>query len=75
MEVADVVAINKADGETQKAAARAASEYSGCLHLMPHRCVCVDGGGGWVGGYLFGAKGVGVYNDGGSVRRYYWGRC
>lgn len=39
MEVADVVAVNKADGETEKAAMRAASEYSGCLHLMPHRCV------------------------------------
>jgi LAO/AO transport system kinase len=37
MEVADVVAVNKADGDTEKAASRAASEYSGCLHLMPHR--------------------------------------
>ena len=43
MEVADVVAVNKADGDTAKAAARAASEYSGCLHLMPHRCAGVDG--------------------------------
>jgi putative protein kinase ArgK-like GTPase of G3E family len=42
MEVADVVAVNKADGETEKAAMRAASEYSGCLHLMPHRCVVFD---------------------------------
>jgi len=37
MEVADVVVVNKADGETDKAATRAASEYGGCLHLMPHR--------------------------------------
>lgn len=37
MEVADIVAVNKGDGETEKAADRAAAEYSGCLHLMPHR--------------------------------------
>jgi hypothetical protein len=38
MEVADVVAVNKADGNTARAAARAASEYGGCVRLMPHRC-------------------------------------
>lgn len=37
MEVADIVAVNKGDGETEKAAERAAAEYSSCLHLMPHR--------------------------------------
>lgn len=50
MEVADIVAVNKGDGETEKAAERAAAEYSGCLHLMPHRCVWGGGGraGQWV---------------------------
>lgn len=37
MEVADVVLVNKADGATEAAATRAAAEYGGCLHLMPHR--------------------------------------
>ncbi|KAF8071071.1 hypothetical protein HT031_001153 [Scenedesmus sp. PABB004] len=37
MEVADVVVVNKADGATEAAAGRAAAEFDGALHLMPHR--------------------------------------
>ncbi|MCB1322230.1 MAG: methylmalonyl Co-A mutase-associated GTPase MeaB, partial [Leptospiraceae bacterium] len=35
MEMADIVAINKADGENQERARRAANEYSQALHLYP----------------------------------------
>lgn len=35
MEMADIIAINKADGENQERARRAANEYSQALHLYP----------------------------------------
>ena len=40
MEVADVVAVNKADGPTLQAAQNAASAYRGALSLLRHRCTC-----------------------------------
>lgn len=37
MEIADIILVNKADGELKAAATRTAAEYSGALHLLRRR--------------------------------------
>ncbi len=43
MERADIVVINKADGDLKAEATRTASEYASALHLMRHPTTCPEG--------------------------------
>ncbi len=43
MEIADIILVNKADGELKAAATRTAAEYSGALHLLRRRAQDADG--------------------------------
>ena len=56
MELADLVIINKADGDLKKAATRAASDYKAALHLMRPKVPC------WTAGVVLASamKGLGL---------------
>lgn len=43
MEIADMILVNKADGDLKAAATRTASDYSGALHLMRRRAIDAEG--------------------------------
>ena len=43
MEIADIILVNKADGELKAAATRTAAEYSGALHLLRRRAQDAEG--------------------------------
>ena len=48
MEMADIIVINKADGDAEKQARLTAKEYSMALHLMPNNAVKVSGAEAWI---------------------------